>query len=69
MRKVSWIARSRITTRALGPNPNSAEVFNNRGNAYYNKGEVDRAIRDYNKALDLNPNYAEAYYSRSLVPG
>ena len=24
-----------------------------------NKGDLDRAIEDYTKAIDLNPNYAE----------
>jgi tetratricopeptide (TPR) repeat protein len=27
-------------------------------------GQHDRAIEDYNKAIALNPNYAEAYYNR-----
>ena len=35
--------------------------------AYADKGEVDRAIEDYNIAIDLNPKYAAAYYNRGLV--
>ena len=26
------------------------------------KGEIDRAITDYSKAIELNPNFALAYY-------
>ena len=39
-------------------------VYNNRGNAWHNKGDYDRAIDDYNKALEINPRYAKAYNDR-----
>ena len=31
------------------------------------KNKLDRAIEDYTKAIELNPNYTDAYYNRSLV--
>ncbi len=34
-----------------------AVVYDNRGSAYYGKGQNDRAIADDNKALQLNPAY------------
>ena len=36
-------------------NPKDADVYNKRGAAYYNKGEYDKAIEDYSKALKLSP--------------
>jgi TPR repeat/Tetratricopeptide repeat len=30
----------------------------------YNQGDLESAIEDYNKALDINPQDAEAYYNR-----
>ena len=42
-------------------NPDDAEAFNNRGAAYGIKGEVDRAIADFSKAIALNPNLAKIY--------
>jgi tetratricopeptide (TPR) repeat protein len=29
--------------------------------AYYDKGQYDKAISDYNKAIEINPRFAEAY--------
>ena len=39
-------------------------AYNNRGNAYLNLNQYERAIQDYNKAIQLNPNYFEAYNNR-----
>lgn len=44
-----------------------AEAYYNRGIAYDNKGEYDRAIADYNKALEINPRHAGAYNNRGLA--
>ena len=33
---------------------------------YAAKSEHERAILDYNKAIQLSPNYAAAYYNRGL---
>jgi lipoprotein NlpI len=39
-----------------------AAVFYLRGTAYGNKGQYDRASRDYDQATRLNPQFAEAFY-------
>src|SRR3990167_4842469 len=51
-------------TSAIALDPNYAAAYNNRGDAYANKGQYDRAIEDYNKAIALDPNYADAYGNR-----
>jgi lipoprotein NlpI len=38
--------------------------FSNRGTAYGRKGQYDRAIEDFDQAIRLNPNYAEAFNYR-----
>ncbi|MGI9568856.1 MAG: tetratricopeptide repeat protein, partial [Desulfobulbia bacterium] len=43
---------------------NLAITHNHRGIAYYNKGQFDKAIADYKKAIQLNPKDAAAYYRR-----
>jgi tetratricopeptide (TPR) repeat protein len=38
-----------------------------RGNSYFKKGDYDRAITEYNKAIEINPKYAWAYNSRGVA--
>jgi tetratricopeptide (TPR) repeat protein len=44
-----------------------AAFYVRRGNDYAKKGQYDEAISDYNKALEINPRYAEAYCGRGLA--
>ena len=48
----------------IGRNPRDAVAYYNRGTAYLNKGQVDGAIADLNKAIELNPRDAEAHNNR-----
>jgi tetratricopeptide (TPR) repeat protein len=50
-------------------NPSSAETLVHRGAAYEKLGEHDRAIKDLDRALALDPNFALAYYVRGLAYG
>ena len=46
-----------------------AVIHNNRGSTYGEKGDYNRAIEAFTKAIDLNPNYAMAYNNRGLTYG
>ena len=35
-----------------------------RGNAFQDKGQYDQAISDFNKAIEINPRLADAFYNR-----
>lgn len=48
-------------------NQEFVKKYYNRGIAYSEKGEVERAIEDYTKAIELNPKFAEAYYQRGIA--
>jgi len=45
----------------------SAEEYINSGNEKADAGDYQEAIKDYNKAIELNPKDAEAYYNRGLA--
>lgn len=38
-----------------------------RANAYFEKGDLDHALEDYNKALELKPDFPEALVNRGKV--
>ena len=46
---------------------NLSAAFYNRGNAHRQKDELDRAIQDYDRALELNPGNANALDNRGLA--
>lgn len=47
--------------------PKDAVDFSSRADAYYDKGEFESAIQDYNQAIRLNPNSAAAFNNRGLA--
>ncbi len=53
--------------RAIQAKPDYAEAYNDRGFAYYLKGNAERAIADFTRAIELRPNYPKAYNSRGVV--
>jgi tetratricopeptide (TPR) repeat protein len=47
--------------------PETARTYVTSGNAYLDKKEYDRAIQDYDRAIQLDPAYAAAYYNRGVA--
>lgn len=44
-----------------------AEIYFSRAVEWTNKGDIDRAIADYDAAVRIDPKYAEAYHNRGLL--
>jgi len=69
MTRTFWLLIGMVLLLAAGSDTmqtelNDAVAYNNRGNAYSDKGQYDQAISDYTKALEINPRYARPYYNR-----
>ena len=44
-----------------------AERHQSRGLRHVRKGDYRKAIREFDKAIHLNPNYSEAYYNKGTI--
>lgn len=55
--------------KAMQLNPDSADVYCERGDVHYEMDEYDKAVADYSKAIELSPNNADAHYSRGCTYG
>ena len=47
--------------------PSNAQDYYNRGRNYHRQANYDHAISDYTQAIELKPNYADAYAWRALA--
>jgi len=57
-----WRDSLSLWNNVLKNYPDTPIAYNNRGEAYFRKGDYDRAIFDYDQALSIDPNYKTAYY-------
>ena len=48
-------------------NPNDPKGYNERAYYYLMTGEYQKALSDYNKAVELDPDYANALYNRGMI--
>ena len=46
------------------PDPVDSNGFHDRGNLRSRNGSYESAIADYNRAIELDPGFAEAHYDR-----
>ena len=54
-------------TAVIDANPNDASAYSTRGIAYGQAGKLDKAVEDFNRALQLNPQSYQTYANRGLV--
>ncbi|MDR1250999.1 MAG: tetratricopeptide repeat protein [Treponema sp.] len=54
-------------TAALEKDPNNALIYSNRGVAYADISDYDRAFADCNRAIELAPNLSYVYYNRGVA--
>jgi len=53
--------------KAIELDSRAVDAYCNRGNANYQLGKSDLAIRDYNEGLKLNPKDGDLFYNRGVV--
>jgi len=66
-RNFVWKDALTLWNDAAIKSPHKARPYCNRGIAYADRKEYDKAISDYERSLEINPHYAQAYYNRGNV--
>jgi len=66
-RNFFWKDELTLWNDTVRKSPQKARPYHNRGNAYKDKGEFDRALSDYNKALAIDPDLAISYVNRGII--
>jgi tetratricopeptide (TPR) repeat protein len=54
-------------TSAINGNSRNAIAFNSRGNEYYNSGNVQQAMADYESAIEIFPSYSAPIFNKGVV--
>lgn len=54
-------------TMLIEANPENSTAYNNRGIQYSRKREFDRAINDFSKAIEIDPDKAIYYFNRAIA--
>jgi Flp pilus assembly protein TadD len=62
-----WQNSITLFDHVLNVTRNNWLISNNRGLAYKNLGDYTQAIKDFDEAIRIKPEYAEAYYNRGLA--
>jgi tetratricopeptide (TPR) repeat protein len=60
-----WKNDITLYSNVLKNNPDVIEALNNRGNAYNYRGNVELAIEDFNRGIEIQPNYKSFYTNRA----
>ena len=63
----SALALAFAACAAQAQSPPAAEDHHKRGLALWQRGELDRAIAEFDKAIELNPRLADTYGNRGLA--
>ena len=62
-----WRDEITLWSDVVDKSPHKARPINNRGLAYSNQGNFTQAMFDYNKAIEIDPQFTEAYINRGNI--
>ncbi|MCG2686023.1 tetratricopeptide repeat protein, partial [Candidatus Parcubacteria bacterium] len=63
VRNVDWKDQDTLWLATAKTSPSSSQNHNNLGDYYGRQGDFEKAIEEFKRAIELNPNYAGAYHN------
>jgi len=63
VRNVDWKDQDTLWLATAKTSPSSSQNHNNLGDYYGRRGDFEKAIEEFKRAIELNPNYAGAYHN------
>ncbi len=67
IRNIDWKDEEHLWTATLRVSPDSVNSHHNLGNVYFRKGQLDKAMQEYQTASQLAPTYADPYNNIACV--
>lgn len=67
LKQQQYDAAINALTMAVEVMPHDFEAYNNRGVAWFGKGDFRRAIADFSKAVQIYPDFAEGFCNRAIA--
>lgn len=61
--------RVRACSEIIRSDAGAAWAYVNRGTAYRLGGDHDRAVADYSKVIEIDPQHGDAYFFRGIAKG
>ena len=69
IRNEDWKTPERLWQATLAVSNNSPSAYNELGRVYLRKGDIEKALAYFKKAVEFNPNDAMVYYNLGVVYG
>ena len=66
-RNIDWKNEDNLWIATGKTSPSDPKTHNNLGDVYSRQGDLNRAAEEFSKAIELNPNYADAYHNLGNV--
>jgi tetratricopeptide (TPR) repeat protein len=63
IRNMDWKSEDTLWLATAQVAPSGQQIHNNLGDVYMRQGNPQKAIEEFQKAIEINPNYADAYHN------
>jgi len=63
IRNRDWKSEDTLWMATAAVAPSGQQIHNNLGDVYARQGDMPKAVEEFKKAIEINPNYADAYHN------